>query len=125
LQAATVLEFNTNLAANGNTLLGGTINNTAKTITVTDPTATTGTGTFATLDKLNVTSVTFASRLASDGVTVVPAAVINLTDKEAAKAKVLAYFNAAGLDKDTSVDLAVKGTNGVSVVKTYTLLGIN
>jgi hypothetical protein len=125
LQAATVLEFNTNLAANGNTLLGGTINNTAKTITVTDPTATTGTGTFATLDKLNVTSVTFASRLASDGVTVVPAAVINLTDKEAAKAKVLAYFNAAGLDKDTSVDLAVKGTNGVSVVKTYTILGIN
>jgi hypothetical protein len=125
LQAATVLEFNTNLAANGNTLLGGTINNTAKTITVTDPTATTGTGTFATLDKLNVTSVTFASRLASDGVTVVPAAVINLTDKEAAKAKVLAYFNAAGLDKNTSVDLAVTGTNGVSVVKTYTILGIN
>ncbi|MBW9151376.1 hypothetical protein [Clostridium estertheticum] len=125
LQAATVLEFNTNLAANGNTLLGGTINNTAKTITVTDPTATTGTGVFTTLDKLNVTSVTFASRLASDGVTVVPAAVITLTDKEAAKAKVLAYFNAAGLDKNTSVDLAVKGTNGTSVVKTYTILGIN
>ncbi|APC41959.1 hypothetical protein [Clostridium estertheticum] len=125
LKTATIVEFNTNLAANNNTLLGGTVNNTAKTITVTDPTATTNTGVFDTLAKLNVTSVSLGGTVDATTGVITGGTVINLADKNAAKAAVLAYFNTNGLSKDAVVSLNVTGTNGVAAVKTYTLLGIN
>ncbi|MBU3183965.1 cell wall-binding repeat-containing protein [Clostridium estertheticum] len=111
-KAAAAAEFDTKLATADNAILGGTVDNTKKEITIVDATKTTDTGVFAQLDALNVTSVKLGTT------------TIDLSDKVAAKAAVTNYFMKNGLNANTAVVITVTGTNGAVSPLNYTLLAI-
>ncbi|MBU3159833.1 hypothetical protein KPL37_08720 [Clostridium frigoris] len=112
MSAATVAEFDANLLKNGSTLLGGSVDNTAKEITITDASKTADTGVFAKLDALNITSVKIGDT------------VVDLSDKVAAKTLVTNYFMKNGLTKATPIIITVTGTNGSVEALNYTLLAM-
>ncbi|MBU3197747.1 hypothetical protein LL037_24465 [Clostridium estertheticum] len=118
-------EFATNLDTIHNALLGGTIDNTNKTLTLTDSGAISGTGVFTNLKTANVTGIKFGDGTlipivnAAAAVGATPAVVDNYAT---VKAAVIKYFSDNGIKTGTKVDLTVKGTNGTSIVVSYSLV---
>ncbi|MCB2296752.1 beta strand repeat-containing protein [Clostridium tagluense] len=118
-------EYATNLAKIDNALLGGEVDNVAKTLTLKDSSAISGTGIFANLKSVNVTGITFADGTlipivnATPAVGTTPAVADNYAT---VKAAVIKYFSDNGVKTGTKVDLAVKGTNGTPIVVSYTLV---
>ncbi|NNU77336.1 beta strand repeat-containing protein [Clostridium estertheticum] len=102
------------LATDNTTLLGGTVDNSAATITYTNTATPTDSGIFDKLLALGVTGV----KLGTD-----PVIAINSGNTVAAKAAIEAYFaGGAHAFNNTVITVTVTGANGVIITVPYTLV---